>query len=99
MTASEDDSSPIIMVWDLRNARAPEKVDQCFSNVSCLINAIFRSLPVMIKAFCHYRGVNKTQTSFSLVEKIIVPCAGILRRQRSLARYVIIIIFTLTSQL
>ena len=26
MTASEDDSSPIIMVWDLRNARAPEKV-------------------------------------------------------------------------
>ena len=26
MTASEDDSSPIIMIWDLRNARAPEKV-------------------------------------------------------------------------
>jgi protein transport protein SEC31 len=26
VTASEDDSSPIIMVWDLRNARAPEKV-------------------------------------------------------------------------
>ena len=26
MTASEDDSSPVIMVWDLRNARAPEKV-------------------------------------------------------------------------
>lgn len=26
VTASEDDTSPIIMVWDLRNARAPEKV-------------------------------------------------------------------------
>ncbi|KAF5344633.1 hypothetical protein D9756_011231 [Leucocoprinus leucothites] len=26
VTASEDDSSPIIMVWDLRNARAPEKI-------------------------------------------------------------------------
>jgi protein transport protein SEC31 len=26
VTASEDDSSPVIMVWDLRNARAPEKV-------------------------------------------------------------------------
>ena len=26
VTASEDDSSPIIMAWDLRNARAPEKV-------------------------------------------------------------------------
>lgn len=26
VTSSEDDSSPIIMVWDLRNARAPEKV-------------------------------------------------------------------------
>ncbi|KAG6892726.1 protein transport protein S31, partial [Termitomyces sp. T159_Od127] len=25
VTASEDDSSPVIMVWDLRNARAPEK--------------------------------------------------------------------------
>jgi protein transport protein SEC31 len=28
VTASEDDLSPVIMVWDLRNARAPEKV--CF---------------------------------------------------------------------
>ncbi|KAF9060249.1 hypothetical protein BDP27DRAFT_1430284 [Rhodocollybia butyracea] len=26
VTASEDDSSPIIMAWDLRNARAPEKI-------------------------------------------------------------------------
>lgn len=26
VTSSEDDSSPVIMVWDLRNARAPEKV-------------------------------------------------------------------------
>ncbi|KAF6753615.1 hypothetical protein DFP72DRAFT_1010406 [Ephemerocybe angulata] len=26
ITASEDDTSPIIMVWDLRNARAPEKI-------------------------------------------------------------------------
>lgn len=26
VTASEDDQSPIIMLWDLRNARAPEKV-------------------------------------------------------------------------
>ena len=26
VTSSEDDTSPVIMVWDLRNARAPEKV-------------------------------------------------------------------------
>lgn len=26
ITASEDDASPVIMLWDLRNARAPEKV-------------------------------------------------------------------------
>ncbi|KAF8629447.1 hypothetical protein AX15_003441 [Amanita polypyramis BW_CC] len=26
VTGSEDDTSPIIMVWDLRNARAPEKI-------------------------------------------------------------------------
>ena len=28
VTASEDDASPIIMLWDLRNARAPEKVER-----------------------------------------------------------------------
>lgn len=28
VTSSEDDTSPVIMVWDLRNARAPEKVTQ-----------------------------------------------------------------------
>lgn len=26
MTASEDDSNPVILIWDLRNAHAPEKV-------------------------------------------------------------------------
>ncbi|KAG9122073.1 protein transport protein S31 [Ceratobasidium sp. 392] len=26
ITSSEDDSSPVIMLWDLRNARAPEKI-------------------------------------------------------------------------
>ncbi len=26
VTASEDDSSPVIMLWDLRNSRAPEKI-------------------------------------------------------------------------
>lgn len=26
VTSSEDDASPIVMVWDLRNARAPEKI-------------------------------------------------------------------------
>ena len=44
MTASEDDSSPIIMVWDLRNARAPEKVVHHFLVTSCPINAIFQIL-------------------------------------------------------
>lgn len=29
ITSSEDDTSPIIMVWDLRNSRAPEKVSLC----------------------------------------------------------------------
>ncbi|EJD05585.1 WD40 repeat-like protein [Fomitiporia mediterranea MF3/22] len=26
VTSSEDDASPVVMVWDLRNARAPEKI-------------------------------------------------------------------------
>jgi hypothetical protein len=30
ITASEDDTSPIVMVWDLRNSLAPEKV-KCFA--------------------------------------------------------------------
>lgn len=25
-TASEDDGAPIVLVWDLRNARAPERI-------------------------------------------------------------------------
>jgi len=29
VTASDDDSSPVILVWDLRNANAPEKVYIC----------------------------------------------------------------------
>jgi protein transport protein SEC31 len=28
ITASEDDSQPVIMLWDLRNARAPERILQ-----------------------------------------------------------------------
>ena len=31
VTSSEDDASPVIMVWDLRNARAPEKVCRVIS--------------------------------------------------------------------
>ena len=34
VTASEDDMSPVIMVWDLRNARAPEKVS--WYSMDCL---------------------------------------------------------------
>ena len=32
VTSTEDDNSPVVMVWDLRNAQAPEKV--CSSNVA-----------------------------------------------------------------
>ena len=32
MTSLEDDDSAVVMVWDLRNARVPEKV--CFGNVT-----------------------------------------------------------------
>lgn len=42
VTASEDDQSPIIMLWDLRNARAPEKV-----RVSCYRN----THPVQLQFF------------------------------------------------
>lgn len=33
VTASEDDTSPVVMVWDLRNARAPEKVSVCIATL------------------------------------------------------------------
>jgi hypothetical protein len=39
------------------------------------------------KAFYHSRGVSKTQTYYSPAEKTTVHYAGILRRQRSSARY------------
>jgi protein transport protein SEC31 len=35
VTASEDDLSPVIMVWDLRNARAPDKVRPRSLTVTC----------------------------------------------------------------
>ena len=38
VTASEDDSSPTVMVWDLRNARAPEKVRSDLTLVGLLLN-------------------------------------------------------------
>ena len=44
VTASEDDTSPIIMVWDLRNARAPEKVSIMFFLVSFAPNEALQIL-------------------------------------------------------
>ena len=43
VTASEDDSSPIIMVWDLRNARAPEKVRKLYYSILFRYSLSFRS--------------------------------------------------------
>lgn len=40
VTSSEDDASPIVMAWDLRNARAPEKVMHSLS----LLLAVFHML-------------------------------------------------------
>jgi hypothetical protein len=59
VTSSEDDASPIIMVWDLRNARAPEKVcDQpsVFSNINLVNDTRFS--PVMRRVFFRSRGVS-----------------------------------------
>jgi hypothetical protein len=91
VTSSEDDASPVIMVWDLRNARAPEKVGGDFFHIVHRLNictSLDRSSLVTRRACCHCHGVNRMRTFFCLVARIIAHCVGILRRQRSSARFV-----------
>lgn len=38
VTASDDDANPVILMWDLRNASAPEKTLSGHSKVSFCLN-------------------------------------------------------------
>lgn len=88
VTASEDDSSPIIMVWDLRNARAPEKARiSSFIRVRTQTDHLYRSSLDMRKVSSRFHGVNKTPICFFHVAKTTARCAGIHRRPRLLERY------------
>lgn len=88
VTASEDDSSPIIMMWDLRNARAPEKVSEFVFKKNGLIGlSPVRFLLATRKVSFLYRGVSRMQIFCSLVVKIIVLFVGIRKHQISLERY------------
>ena len=88
MTASEDDSSPIIMVWDLRNARAPEKVKLEFRLVDRFTKkkGYDRYLRDTKKASYPSHGVNRMQTYYSLVVKTTVLSAGILKLPKLLGK-------------
>ena len=85
ITASEDDESPIIMLWDLRNTRAPERVSHAGlrrANEADLERGMSRE-------FSRLRGVGKTQTCCCLVARTIEPYAGILKAARSSERWAI----------
>lgn len=41
ITASEDDGLPVVMMWDLRNSRAPEKVKTNYLLIIWIANAFF----------------------------------------------------------
>jgi hypothetical protein len=87
VTASEDDSSPIIMVWDLRNARAPEKVRLRLRLVgSSLKKRHDRSSRDTKRVSYPSHGVNRTQICYFLVVKTTVLSAGTLRLLKSLEK-------------
>lgn len=82
VTASEDDESPIIMLWDLRNTRAPERV----SNMPGGYVDRERYLAVITKVFSRCHGVDRMRISCCHVERITGRFVGTRRRGRSLEK-------------
>ena len=76
------------MVWDLRNARAPEKVWVCEISLSTLNPYRHRFLLVTKKASYLFRGANKMPICCSRAARIIARYAGILRHPKSSERSV-----------
>jgi len=74
------------MVWDLRNARAPEKVCSAVYVLKCWLTNYTRYSQVMRKACFRSRGVSKMRTFFCQVAKITVRFAGTHKLRRSLAK-------------
>jgi len=77
------------MVWDLRNARAPEKVVHHFLVTSCPINAIFQILTGHDKGVLPLSWCKQDADLLLSCGKDNRALAGILRRRKSLVRYVI----------
>ena len=84
VTASEDDANPIIMLWDLRQAMAPERVR---SEDSPIVDARRSSLATS-KACSACRGARATPSSCFRAVRISARSPGTRRRARSLAKYV-----------
>lgn len=76
ITAVPDDTNPVILVWDLKNSNAPERVSNA-SYVQELLLTQQRFCLATTEAFFRCRGVSKTRTFSCLVERIIGPSAGI----------------------
>lgn len=76
------------MVWDLRNARAPEKVHRLD-----LVNGWAEFFPRFLlgtkKVFSHSRGVNKMPISFFRAERTTARYVGTHKRPKSSGRCVV----------
>lgn len=92
------------MVWDLRNARAPEKVtcSAVKAYTTRFIDLTSRSSPATRKVCSRCRGANKIPTCCCPAARITARSAGIRRRLRSSARCAtrsVHVIFLTPSQL
>jgi len=75
------------MVWDLRNARAPEKVCPATHVLEFQLINDTRYSQVTKKACFRSHGVSKTRISFCPVARITVRFVGTHKPLRSLAKY------------
>lgn len=90
ITASEDDSAPVVLVWDLRNYRTPERVsiyhqkEPLFSQTADMKN---RFLQVMKKASYRWTGAKKIRIFSSVAARTAELSLGILQLVKWLERW------------
>jgi protein transport protein SEC31 len=64
LTATDDDTTPLIYSWDLRNAHAPNMVRSAACSWMCVLTGrLFRRCRATPRASCRCRGARRTRSS------------------------------------
>lgn len=77
ITAVPDDTNPVILVWDLKNSNAPERVSSLKLLLLMQITDSIRSFPAIAQASFRSHGANRTQSSSFLAARTTGQSAGI----------------------